>query len=158
MAAFDTKWWHAQVNLAWRLVLHFLRKLNPFHEGFGIARFKRNYVPEGLPPATERLRAVAFWPGRCTSCAECDPVCPLLVDDAHALFPGPMQLVLSASRAAPHYADVREAIELLGSETCTECQRCEVACPEDIPILEVAAVMAEQLAVIDEAVAAEGGR
>lgn len=159
MARLDLKLFHAYVNLAWRTVIHYLRKLNPFHTRFGIARFKANYVPEGLPWATVPWRELAHQAGRCTACGACDGACPIVqrgvVPVGHtaeqaALFQGPMALVLSGARAAPHLRDARADLDILRSKTCQECRACDRACPESIPIAGLAAGLLEQLAIIDE--------
>lgn len=155
MARLDAKLLHAYVNLAWRTFLHYLRKLNPFHEPFGLQRFKDNYVPEGLPPAQKSWRDLAHEPGRCTGCGVCDESCPILmgeVDDSSLeTFEGPMALVVSAARAAPHLEDARADLQVLGSEVCASCRACDRRCPERIPISTLAEELLNQLAIVDAA-------
>jgi succinate dehydrogenase/fumarate reductase-like Fe-S protein len=151
MAALDTKWWHAQLNLAYRVVLHYLRKLWPWAPRFGRERFLHNYVPEGLPPATPAWRDIAHEPGRCTLCGACDEACPLMLERSRAEFLGPMQTIASAARAAPHLEDVAQTLSTMTSDTCTSCRLCEPACPEDIPILTLAAALDAQRDVIERA-------
>ena len=155
MARLDAKLLHAYANLAWRTLLHYLRKLNPFQQNFGLARFKANYVGEGLPPARPAYRELAHLPGRCTGCGVCDETCPILMgevdDERLERFEGPMALIVSAARAAPHLADARADLEVLRSEVCAACRACDRRCPERIPISAVAEQLLEQLAVIDAA-------
>ncbi len=150
MASFDQKWIHAQLNLAWRVVVHYARFLWPWSPRFGLARFVSNYVPEGLPWATERSRELGHEPGRCTLCGACDDACPLLLTLPAHEFLGPMTMVSSAARAAQHFADARRTFETLTAPTCVECRQCEEACPEDIPILALATNALEQLAIVEQ--------
>jgi len=159
VARFDGKLVFAIANLAWRFFLHHLARLSPFRERRGIARFRENYVHEGLPPRTTTGRALVPHASRCTSCGFCDGHCPLLVDPHHAEtaaapFMGPRAFVLSAVRAAPHYADVRDVLDTMTSTTCTGCALCVAECPERIPILALAEMCKAELAVVDAARAA----
>ena len=149
----DRKWLHAQFNLGWQLVVHTAKKLWPWRERFGLERYQHNYVHEGLPPSTPAFRALAHEAGRCTSCGACDAVCPI-VAARDGEFLGPMAFILSGARGAPHLDDVVTTLRVLTSETCTSCARCVVACPERIPILEVASVLHAQHDVIERARAA----
>lgn len=151
MASFDLKWWHAQANLAWRTTLHYLRKLWPWRERFGLERFRQNYVHEGLPPATETVRSLAHQPGRCTMCGLCDEVCPLMDTLPIEAFLGPMTFVISGARAAPHFGDVETTLRTLVGSTCQACRRCEDMCPEQIPITRLAEAMLGQLTTIEAA-------
>ncbi len=148
--ALDSKWLHAQLNLAWKVVVHYVRALWPWAPRFGLVRFQENYVVEGLPPATPAFRALAHQPGRCTVCGLCDAACPILHTDhgAKADFLGPMGFVVGGARAAPYLDDVGDALALLCSPTCTECRACELACPEAIPILGLAAALQAQRDVV----------
>jgi succinate dehydrogenase/fumarate reductase-like Fe-S protein len=141
--ALDGKWWGAQLNLAWRVIVHYARKLWPWATRYGIDRFRQNYVHEGLPPATPAMRELLVQPGRCTQCGVCDGVCPLLHDDAlrdrtAPTFLGPMTFVSSGARAAPHFEDVEETVAALRGPVCQGCKACDAACPERIPILAIA--------------------
>jgi succinate dehydrogenase/fumarate reductase-like Fe-S protein len=151
--ALDTKWLHAQLNLAFKVVAHYLKKLWPWAPRYGLQRFQENYVVEGLPPATLSFRESAAKAGQCTTCGACDRACPLLVTRND--FVGPMALVVTAARAAPHLEHAKATLAILTSETCTSCRRCEPACPEDIPIVDLAAHLQAQLDVVD---AARAGR
>lgn len=156
MASFDRKWLHAQVNLAWRVVVHYARAAWPWSPRYGLARFVSNYVPEGLPWATTRSRELGHEPGRCTLCGACDDACPLLLTLPPHEFLGPMTMVSSAARAAPHFEDAKETFTVLTQPYCQECRACEAACPEDIPILALADLYLEQLDVIHQVKSAGG--
>lgn len=147
--ALDRKWLHAQLNLAWKVVVHYVAKLWPWSQRFGLERFQENYVVEGLPPATASFRDLAHQPGRCTTCGACDAACPLLRTDRD--FMGPMAFVVAGARAAPHLDDVRETLAVLTDRACADCRRCELACPEDIPILAIAHHLAAQRVVVQQA-------
>lgn len=151
MASFDRKWVHAQLNLAWRVIIHYARKLWPWSPRYGLPRFVSNYVPEGLPWATERSRALGHEPGRCTLCGACDDACPLLLALPRHVFLGPMTMVSSAARAAPHYEDAADTFRKMTEPSCDACRACEAACPEDIPLLSLAALYLDQLAIIEDA-------
>jgi succinate dehydrogenase/fumarate reductase-like Fe-S protein len=151
VARVDRKLLFAIMNLGWRFFLHHLARLSPFRTRHGIERFRENYVHEGLPPHTPSERAQGAEALRCTSCGFCDAVCPLLVDDSAPGFIGPRAFVLSAARAAPHFEDVRATLTTLTSSVCQGCGLCVAACPERIPILDIASMCTAQLVVIDDA-------
>lgn len=150
--ALDRKWLHAQFNLGFKLVVHYLKKLWPWSPRYGLERFQQNYVVDGLPPATLAFRKLAEEPGRCTTCGACDRACPIL--DTNRDFIGPMRFVVSGARAAPHLDDVKDTLRILTEPTCTDCKKCEAACPEAIPILAIAAGLKDAQAVV---VAARAG-
>jgi succinate dehydrogenase/fumarate reductase-like Fe-S protein len=151
--ALDRKWLYAQFNLGWKVVVHYLAKLSPWSTRYGLVRFQQNYVVEGLPPATPSFRALAHEPGRCTTCGSCDRACPALASDPD--FMGPMRFVVAGARAAPYLDDVKDALRVLTSPSCADCQKCEAACPEGIPILAIAAALQAQAVVVKEAVAGQ---
>jgi succinate dehydrogenase/fumarate reductase-like Fe-S protein len=155
VATYDRKWLFAQVNLAWRLIVHVARKLWPWAPKYGLQRFQENYVAEGLPPSSPDFRLLAHEPGRCTSCGRCDDACPLLratavvgVTDG---FLGPMTFVLSGARSAPHLDDIKGTLATLTGPVCAGCKACDAACPERIPITKLAAVFEEQRLVVERA-------
>lgn len=158
MAAFDSRWLHAQLWLAWRLVRHWLLKLWPWSEHYGFQRFQENYVAEGLPPTSAAFRLLAHEPGRCTSCGMCDEVCPILRGTLEAeqrpsqgAFLGPMTFVQAGARAAPHLEDIKDTLATLNAGACTTCRLCDATCPERIPIAKLAVVFEEQRVVIERA-------
>lgn len=155
MASFDTKWLHAQFFLAWRLVMHFARKLWPWAPRYGFHRFQENYVAEGLPPTLPAFRLLAPELGRCTACGLCDDVCPILrgtttVECADG-FLGPATFVLSGARSAPHLHDLKGTLAVLGGPVCEACRACDAVCPERIPIAKLAATFEEQRLIIERA-------
>jgi ferredoxin len=156
--AFDVKRLHALVNLALKVVVHFLRKLWPWSERFGVVRFQENYVVEGLAPMPLLQRStLAHEPGRCTGCGVCDDVCPILNGtpggpDRVAIdardFAGPRAFVVAGARASHLLADVRSTLDVLASPVCQGCKACDVACPEVIPITALAVALAAQHQVV----------
>ena len=50
---------------------------------------------------------------------------------------------------------LRKTLRTMTSDDCTSCRLCEPACPEDIPILKLAAALENQLAVIEAAQAGD---
>lgn len=155
----DAKWWGAQLNLTWRVIVHYARKLWPWATRYGIDRFRENYVHEGLPAATPDQRALLTQPGRCTQCGVCDGLCPLLKDDdlrarTAPMFIGPMTFVASGTRAAPHFEDVEDTVAAMRGPVCQGCKACDAACPERIPILALADLVDAQRQVVVAARAA----
>lgn len=154
VAGLDLRWAHAQVNLAWKLVRHWLLKLWPWAPRYGFARFQENYVPEGLPPSTPAFRLLAHEFGRCTACTMCDEACPILNKEVACEDPqflGPMMFILSASRAAPYLDDVKATLATLNGDVCSNCRRCDAVCPERIPIAKLAVVVEEQRMIVERA-------
>jgi succinate dehydrogenase/fumarate reductase-like Fe-S protein len=137
------KWWHAQFNLGFRSVLHYLKKLLPWTKRYGLERFRQNYVPEGLPGYTPGFRLIAHEPSRCTTCGMCDVVCPIL--KAGDAFIGPMRLVVSGMRGGPTLFAVEDELRVMAEKSCADCRKCEAACPEHIPIVLLAQEFAKQL-------------
>ncbi len=154
MASLDRKWLFAQLNLAWRVVVHNVKRLWPWSTRYGIERFQQNYVVEGLPPSSGDFRLLAHEAGRCTTCGACDIACPILsgtstlATDARLAFIGPMAFVVSGVRAAPHLSDIASTLEVLNGPVCADCRACDAACPERIAIAKLAVVFADQLRVI----------
>ena len=128
------KWWHAQFNLAWRSVCHYIKKLSPWHKRHGLAQFQENYVSEGLFAYTPQLRAIAYKASHCTTCGACDAVCPLIKTN----FIGPMRLVVSGMRGGSSMAALKNDFAMMAGTDCVSCQACEKACPEEIPIFALA--------------------
>ncbi len=155
MASLDTKWLYAQFFLAWRLVMHFARKLWPWAPRYGFARFQENYVAEGLPPSLPAFRLLAHELGRCTACQVCDDVCPILRGTVTVVCPdgflGPSTFVLSGARSATHLADLKGTLAALNGQVCGGCRACDAACPEQIPIAKLAATLEEQRVIIERA-------
>jgi Fe-S oxidoreductase len=119
-----------------------MRWFRPHREG--LEGFRQNYVTEGLPAVPAGVRKVAHSFVRCTGCGACDRVCPLTTTSDPLVWRGPMALVVSMSRAAPHWPESEPALALMGE--CSRCRACENVCPERIPLLAVAEHMRGALA------------
>lgn len=141
----DKKWLLAQVNLAKHVILHYLKKLMPWPAKKGIAAFEANYLEEGLARYSVKHRKLAPKAGNCTGCAQCDAACPILASGETKSFLGPMRFVASGLRGGPLVEDIASSVDVLMSESCLSCNACERACPEDIPILELARFTQDQI-------------
>lgn len=137
------KWWHAQFNLGFRSALHYLKMLWPWRRRFGLARFRENYVPEGLPAYQGPLRQIAHEASRCTTCGLCDAACPQT--GAPDRFLGPMRMVVRGMRGGPTLIDVEKDLRFMAAPSCAACQKCDSACPEHIPMVRLAQEFAKQL-------------
>lgn len=148
----DARWLHAQLNLAWRVVVHYVRKLWPWSPRFGLLRFQQNYVTEGLAPVPPAHRShLATVAGQCTGCGVCDDVCPILRGTTTVPatdFMGPRAFVVAGARASNQLGDLELALATLQSPVCRDCRACDAACPELIPITSLASALAAQHAVV----------
>lgn len=143
----NIKWLHAQFNLAWRVVIHYVKKAMPWMPRYGYNRFRENYVSDGLPAFTKEHRQIAHMAGQCITCGQCDVACPKLTNRVEFL--GPMKLVVSGFRAGPYLKDIRSTLEQMTSDSCEQCGQCEKACPVQIPILQLSHMASRQLKELD---------
>ena len=137
------KWWYAQIFLGFHVLLHYAKKLWPWHARSGLKKFQQNYIVEGLPAYSASFRAIAFQPGKCTGCGICDSVCPLLLNPVNN-FLGPMRTVASVMRGGPLLEYALSDLSTFAADACVACRSCEIACPEAIPISELATKFTEQ--------------
>ncbi|MEW5852926.1 MAG: hypothetical protein AB2A00_29355 [Myxococcota bacterium] len=134
----DPKQLHAWFFIGWHgLKGWLLRAFRPDRTGLDI--FRENYVAEGLPPIPPAARERYHTFVRCTACGSCDQVCPITPKADALEWQGPMMVVISMARAAPHYRECVPALKYF--DRCGDCRACEVVCPEHIPIREVAQMM-----------------
>lgn len=116
-------------------------------ERSGLDQFRENYVVDGLPPIPIQTRERFHLYMRCTACGACDVVCPITPVADATEWQGPMALVISMARAAPHYGDCAAALAYM--DRCGTCRKCEAVCPEHIPIREVGMMMREAIRQIE---------
>lgn len=141
----DKKWLLAQLNLTKHVLIHYLKKLIPWPGKKGIAAFEANYLEDGLARYSQGHRDIAEMPGKCTGCSQCDAVCPILASGENRAFLGPMRFVASGLRGGPLVEDIASTVDTILSEACLSCNACERACPEGIPILELARFTQDQI-------------
>lgn len=121
-----------------------LKKLWPFGRKNGYQQFISNYAATGLPKFSPEFRAIASTIGDCTACALCDAACPELVL-SKTDFSGPMRLVVSSFRGGPALDASLHSLAIMADISCQACRRCEQACPENIPIVNLSQLFIKQL-------------
>lgn len=141
----DQKWFHAQLNLTKHVIYHALKYLIPWRQKTGLKLFKANYVEEGLPSFTKAHRDIGHKASKCTTCGLCDARCPKYANNEIAGFIGPMRMVASGFRGGTNLLDIESQIEVMLEEGCQDCKLCEVACPEQIPIIELSEHFSQQI-------------
>lgn len=135
---------YALLYLSYCGFIFILKKLCFFRRRDSYQAFIDNYASDGLPEFSPDFRKIAATVGDCTTCGLCDAVCPQL-QISHSEFPGPMRLVATSFRGGTSLDASRESIELMVSSSCAACRKCEEACPQRIPIIELARGFAQQL-------------
>jgi succinate dehydrogenase/fumarate reductase-like Fe-S protein len=118
----------AKINLAFHLLIHFLKKLFPKRKK-GIWQFVDNYRKDRLIPLTSSDKDWMDRFSRCMNCGLCDAVCPALQNFPRHLFPGPSYIVTTLVRSPPTYRF--SGIDL---SWCEGCHQCEKICPNLVPI------------------------
>ncbi|MBI5528072.1 MAG: hypothetical protein HY897_17205 [Deltaproteobacteria bacterium] len=133
-------------NLGVRFWAHFLKKpfVNP--EETGRRRFDENFRADGLLPYTAEHAARLPLYETCLNCGLCDAACASVArppPTAHRLPPlQPSLIPVMASRAQPLF---RASAELAAFYlACGECKKCEEACPNGIPIREMAKMVVDR--------------
>jgi hypothetical protein len=119
--------------LSWALLRALVRRL--FGRRGGLAAFRANYDPDGLPPVTleERRRLPAF--SRCIACGVCDRGEGERMAKSAGAYPGPMTMVLAVSRSMP---DFRAAARSFGFVSDAVLEQKEQVCPTGVPFREIA--------------------
>lgn len=117
----------AKLNLAWALLLHFLRKLQRKTRGY--EAFIENYREDRLVPLSEVDKDWLLRFSRCFNCGICDTVCPALDRLPSEVFPGPSYLVTTLTRATPDFWAAGVNLSM-----CEGCQLCEQVCPNQVPV------------------------
>ncbi len=118
----------AKLNLAWALLLHFLRK--PFHK-IGYAAFRENYRADRLVPMSTVDKDWLHRFSQCLNCGLCDAICPALGTLPRETFPGPSYLVTTLTRSSPDFWAAG-----VDTSLCEGCRHCESVCPNLVPVKE----------------------
>ena len=118
----------AKLNLAWALLLHFLKK--PFRT-LGYAAFLNNFRADRLIPISQVDKSWLFKFSKCLNCGLCDVVCPALQQLPPGAFPGPSYLVTTLTRSTTDFWAVSIDLSLCGG-----CQHCQSVCPNLVPVKE----------------------
>jgi succinate dehydrogenase/fumarate reductase-like Fe-S protein len=141
-------------NLGVRFWAHFLKKplLDP--EETGRARFDENYRGDALLPYSAEHAARLPLYETCLNCGLCDAACaqipnpksqiPIrLPPNAYRLPPSlrPSLIPVMASRAQPLFHASADLAAFFLS--CGDCNKCEEACPNGIPIKELAKMVVD---------------
>jgi succinate dehydrogenase/fumarate reductase-like Fe-S protein len=123
-------WIYAQLVFLCYVLLHFIKR--PFRRlAGGHRQFLAQYAPEGLEPLTSSDKNLLARFSQCINCGYCDSACPALGAMSRAQFPGPSYLVTTLTRATPDFWAAGVDFSL-----CPQCDRCERACPNQIPVKE----------------------
>ena len=100
---------------------------------------------EGAAHYSQEFREISHEPGQCTTCGLCDVSCPVLLSKRTDEFVGPMRLVANGMRGGALLFAAESSLELMASDTCKDCDLCELSCPEKIPIRRLAKHYLEQI-------------
>ncbi len=135
---------HALFDLAIRFNLHLLgrlfdrlARLAGVKPRDGYARFRRNYLEDGLLEITpeERDRLPEF--SRCIHCGLCGTACPNLERlDQSRLLSDPHLLAVAFSRSIPDFLYARDFMEQW--QGCGDCAECLNVCPTQVPLWDIA--------------------
>ncbi|MEK6608125.1 MAG: 4Fe-4S dicluster domain-containing protein [Myxococcota bacterium] len=124
------------LNLAWRLVLHFLAlpfRRRASHE----RRFLDNYAADRLLPAPAEIRPRLPSFERCIACGLCNALCETLATAPRHRFGGPAHLA-RAARSFPDLGAFRAHVEHEAASCGEACRACEAVCPTAVPLRELA--------------------
>jgi len=91
---------------------------------------------ERLSEITPREQAVLLEASWCLNCTECLGVCPVLDVIPNDKWPGPRNIVSELSRSVTEYYLSNDVVY-----NCTLCGACEEACPKNIPVPKLTALL-----------------
>lgn len=132
------------ILLGTQLLLHLLGLLWPFGRERGAKRFLENYRADHIRPVTTHERElVPLWQ-RCTNCGLCEAVCPLDTVPGDALGLSFTRLAIAGWRDLSAHRLIQASAKAM--EACQPCGDCESACPEEIPLRELARLVANPAA------------
>lgn len=118
----------ALLNLAFSLVLHFLRRLC-FWKKTGLKQFDENYRQDGLLPLTSQDQKILFSFSACINCRLCDTACPAIFKIPRERFPGPSFVLTTYSRSFKNLW-----ASSLDLSLCQDCAACHQVCPNNIDV------------------------
>lgn len=131
----------AWLNLAFRFAVHLLRvPARALRGERGAERFLDDVSPEGYVPLSPDERARYPELMNCIGCGLCALACPALRDSPASAWDEAMSFVMGPSRSID-----RASLVAAGLAPCTRCDACAAACPTDVPIPRLAALV-ERLA------------
>jgi succinate dehydrogenase/fumarate reductase-like Fe-S protein len=123
-------WIYAQLVFFCYVLFHFLKR--PFRRlAHGHLQFLSQYRAEGIDPLSSADKNLLARLSQCINCGYCDSACPALGAFPRSQFPGPSYLVTTLTRATPDFWAAGVDFSL-----CSQCDRCERACPNHVPVKE----------------------
>ncbi|HSJ07569.1 MAG TPA: 4Fe-4S dicluster domain-containing protein [Longimicrobiales bacterium] len=128
----------AWLNLAWRFGHHVVVRMprRALRAGNDLQRFRDAVEPEGYVPLTADERALLPSTMACIDCGLCVPACPELQAGGGTAWDEAWTFIAGPSRSIDRAVLVAAAIP-----PCTACDACTAACPMDIPIPQLAALV-----------------
>jgi len=126
-------------NLGLEFWAHVLKKpfIDPVSKGR--QRFEDNFREDHLRPYSHEQFARLPRYEQCVNCGLCDAACAAAKGPAAGLEPS--LIPISVSRAQPLFHCAADLAALYAA--CGECRACEEACPNGVPIREIAAMVTE---------------
>jgi len=130
------------------LALAFIKTLllRPFTTGHdGVARFRENYDPDGLPPVTPDERAIMTRFERCVVCGLCDRGEGERMARSGGAYRGVMALVVAGSRSMPDFRAAAYGFGFVPEEVLLDKER---ICPVRIPFRRIAKFVHDKAAAV----------
>ena len=130
------------------LALAFIKTLllRPFTTGNdGVARFRENYDPDGLPPVTPDERAIMTTFERCVACGLCDRGEGERMARSGGAYRGVMGLVVAGSRSMPDFRAAAYGFGFVPEDVLLEKER---ICPVGIPFRRIAKFVRDKAAAV----------